>query len=134
MDYDDLLNRAYDALPKDRDSSERFEVPRVKAFIQGSKTIVQNFDVLCQQLRREDKFLMKFFTKELAVPGTLDGKRLVLQGKFPERVLNERLDIFVKMYVICKECGKPDTKIVEQGRGLRMLVCEACGARAPVKL
>jgi len=34
-------------------------------------------------------------------------------------------------YVICSECGLPDTKMTKDGRTL-MLECEACGARRPI--
>ena len=34
-------------------------------------------------------------------------------------------------YVVCTECGRPDTKIVKEDR-VMVLECEACGARRPI--
>lgn len=132
-DYDELLERGYSQIPAKTSSGERFEMPIIDSMIEGSKTIVKNFEFVADRLRRKPRMLMKFYTKELAVPASLEGPRLVLQGKFGERVLNDRLKLFVELFVLCKECGKPDTSISEDEHGSKMLVCEACGARAPVK-
>ena len=39
--------------------------------------------------------------------------------------------MYTETYVICSECGLPDTKMVKEDRTL-MLECEACGARRPI--
>lgn len=132
--YEKLLDRAYSLMPDKAGSGERFEVPIVDSFTQGSKTIIKNFSFIAETLRRDKSLLIKFLSKELAVPASLEGKRLVLAGRFNERILNERIQAFTNTYVLCKECKKPDTKLIEAGRGVRTLVCEACGARSPVKM
>ena len=128
------MDSAFEKVPDRSDSSERFEVPVVKSFIQGSKTMVDNFDFVCQKLRREPKQIAKYLFNELGVPGSIGGKTLVLQGKFNNRVINEKLQAYVKHCVFCSECNRPDTKVVEQGRGVLLLVCEACGARKPLRI
>ena len=133
MDYDNLLNRAYSQIPEKKVSGERFEIPAVDSLQQGNKTIIRNFEFIVGKLRRDPKMIMKYFTRELAIPATHEGTHLILHGKFTEKVLNQCLKDFVGTFVICKECGKPDTNISEAVHGQRMLVCEACGARAPVK-
>ncbi|MBM3229925.1 translation initiation factor IF-2 subunit beta, partial [Candidatus Parvarchaeota archaeon] len=50
-----------------------------------------------------------------------------------DRAINEKLSDFINSYVVCKECKKPDTRLMEGQHGIKTLVCEACGARAPVK-
>ena len=133
MDYDKLLERGYSQIPEKTTAVERFEMPVIDSIIEGNKTIIRNFEFIAGRLRRDPKALARFFTKELAVPASLDGPRFVLSARFTDRVLAERLKLFVDMYVLCKECRKPDTKIQESPAGGKMLVCEACGARAPVK-
>jgi len=76
---------------------------------------------------------MKYLSRELAIPMGREGAGLVLQGKFYDRVLNEKLKKYVNSFVICKECKKADTKIVDVERGTKTIVCEACGARSPVR-
>ena len=56
-----------------------------------------------------------------------------MNGKFYTKNLQDKLQAFVDAAVVCKECKRPDTKIIDKD-GVKMLVCEACGARAPVRI
>ena len=76
--------------------------------------------------------LAKYCSKELAVPATMEGNKLVLNGKFYDRNLKDKLSAFVDAAVVCKECKRPDTKIIEKD-GIKTMICEACGARSPGK-
>ena len=121
------------ALPEKTQAFERFETPAIESFQQGSKTIIKNFDAILQKVRRESPILVKYFSRELAVPATVEGGKLILNGKFYDRNLRDKLQAFVDAAVVCKECKRPDTKIHEKD-GIKTMVCEACGARSPVKL
>ncbi|HIH18812.1 TPA: translation initiation factor IF-2 subunit beta [Candidatus Micrarchaeota archaeon] len=132
-DYEKMLDRARAALPEKTLTFERFETPAIESFLQGNKTIVRNFDVILQKIRRPPEMLARYFSKELAIPASVEGSKLVLNGKFYDRNLKEKLQAFVDAAVVCKECKRPDTKITER-EGIKTLVCEACGARAPVKI
>jgi len=133
MEYDKLLERAYSSLPEKASGGARFEMPIVESFVQGNKTIIKNFDEISNKLRRTPEELMKYLSRELAVPMSKEGAGLVLQGKFYDRVLNEKLKKYVTSFVICKECKKADTKIMGGERGTKTIICEACGARSPVR-
>ena len=130
--YEKMLDRARAALPEKTQTFERFETPVIDSLLQGSKTIIRNFDAILQKTRRPPEMLAKYFSRELAVPVSMDGNKLVLNGKFYERNLRDKLQAFVDAAVVCKECKRPDTKIVEKD-GIKTMVCEACGARSPVK-
>ena len=70
--------------------------------------------------------------KELAVPGEIRGNELYLQGKFPSSLVGKKIDEYVKEFVLCHECSKPDT-IVQKAERIEILKCEACGARRPLR-
>ncbi len=131
-DYEKLLESAYNALPKDKGSGKRFEIPKFKGFVEGKTTVITNFKEVSESLRRDAAHIIKFLTKELATPINYDGKRAILQGKFRLDQLNSRLEAYAKEYVLCNECGKPDTSIITF-EGVKYKRCEACGAKAPVK-
>ncbi len=133
QDYNTLLDKLYANLPKKTSTGERFEMPVADAFFQGNKTVFKNFDFVCQRIRRKPEELAKFLNKELATPGVLDGPRLIFQSKVNPRLLNEKIALYVEQSVLCRECGKPDTH-VEYGSPVNTLICEACGARRPVRL
>ena len=134
MDYDKLLDRAFSSLPESSSTGERFETPRAILMIQGNKTVITNFADICSTLRRSQEEIAKYLEKELAAPGELTAGRLSLVGKFMERVVNDRIATYTKMAVVCTECGKPDTHVEAMERNLKVLVCEACGAKSPVRL
>ena len=132
MDYESLLNKAYEKLPKIEDRVDRFRIPIAETMVQGNQTIIKNFSDIAEILRREPSHILKFLTKELATPAGLDGKRAILQAKFPQKMIQQKIETYVVDYVFCKECKKPDTKLIKENR-IVFLKCEACGAKSSVK-
>lgn len=130
-DYLELLRRAKAALPH-TDEKVRWEVPKAAVQVSGKRTFVKNFVEIAKALRREPQHLAKFLFKEMAVPGALESGQLVLQGKFSADFVIKRVEDYAKEFVLCSECGKPDTQLNRSDR-LWALKCEACGARRPVR-
>ena len=129
--YLSLLERARKQLPKEVFEKSRFETPKVQSFIEGNRTHITNWNIVSKIIRRDEHFI-KLMAREFATSISEEGGRLIFQGKFTASSINKQLSTYVKTYVICPECGKPDTKLVKDDRML-ILVCEACGARHSVK-
>ena len=127
-----MLKRAKEKLPSTATEGGRFEIPKVEMHIEGNKTIIHNFDAITGRLRRDKQLLSKFLSRELAVPTVIDGPRLILHGKILKRLIDDKLKKFIKKYVLCGVCGRPDT-IIREFQGVKTLVCEACGARTPIR-
>jgi len=128
MKYEELLEKVYKELPEVKTSSERFEMPKVQSIIQGNKTIISNFVKIVQTFRREIDHLQKYILRELATPGNLDGPRLILNRKISSVLINQKVEQYANTFVICKECGKPDTTLNKEGR-FTYVKCQACGAK-----
>lgn len=132
MDYEELLKKARKELPKVTETSkERFEIPTVKGHVEGNKTIVTNFIQICNIFSRDPAQLLKYLQKELATPAQIDGQRLIFGRKLSSDFINHKVEQFARSFVLCKECGKPDTKLIKEGRFL-FLKCTACGAKQSV--
>jgi translation initiation factor 2 subunit 2 len=131
MDYEKLLQRGLKKVPEKLKEKSRFVIPKVDATKSGARTNINNIQEVADGLRRDVKHLVKFLLKELATKGEMEGKKLVVLGNFHPDAINRKIELYVKNYVICEECGKPDTKLVKE-KGFVFLVCEACGARHPV--
>ncbi|MHA1916947.1 MAG: translation initiation factor IF-2 subunit beta [Candidatus Ranarchaeia archaeon] len=131
-EYEKLYKRLRTKIPPEVFEHKRFEFPKTSSFIQGNMTFFTNFKEFAQILDRKPEFVLKFFTKELATAGNIEGNRAVFQGKKPGRVIAELADRFIKTYVLCKECGKPDTKLLKERRYM-FIRCDACGAQESVK-
>ncbi|MEB3786582.1 MAG: translation initiation factor IF-2 subunit beta [Desulfurococcales archaeon] len=132
--YDALLNRLYSKVPAKKHGHERFEMPKVEVIHMGSQTIIRNFREISDKLRRNPEILSRYFLKELATAGNYDPESGILKVniRVSSKSLNLLLEKFVKSYVICPTCGRPDTILIKKGKTW-ILVCEACGAEQPVK-
>lgn len=132
MEYEKLLERAKKNLPEKADAKERFEMPKVKGHIEGNKTIITNFTQVASILRRDEKHILKYLLRELATPGVIDGQRLTFGRKINSTTINDKLQKYANKFVICKDCKRPDTQTIKEGKVL-VLKCTACGAKHPIK-
>ena len=131
IDYDFLLDRLYMSLPERVLSQSRFELPVAISHIQGKQTIWKNFLKVAKDLNRSYKQLYKFVMKEISTSSTIVGPALILNGLFDNHKINLILTKYIKSFVLCSACHKPDTEIVTHN-GVKVLKCTACGAIQPL--
>ena len=129
--YQELVDKLYKKV-KVVKITKRFEIPEVRSHITGNKTIITNFLQICSTLRRKPEHLAKFMSRELAVQVSIKSERLVLNRKLSSNMINEKLKSYVKEFVICPECGKPDTELIKEGKFM-FIHCLACGAKHAVR-
>lgn len=130
--YEKMLEEALGKLPKHIVSDVRLEIPKPQTTISGNQTFITNFMEITNVIKRDPKHLSKFLFRELATPGHLDKNRLILQGKIYGNLIEKKIESYLKEYVYCNECSKPDTHLIKQDR-VYFLKCDACGAKYPVK-
>ena len=133
MNYDQLLEKAYKNIKVvDTGANDRFEIPKVKGMISGKNTIITNIKEIASYIRRDVNQLAKFLQKELATSGRIENDRLILHTKLNSNRVNEKIELYVKEFVLCHECKKPDTEIISE-KGIKFKHCLACGAKYPIK-
>ncbi|MDD1717762.1 MAG: translation initiation factor IF-2 subunit beta [Methanoregulaceae archaeon] len=130
--YEALLKKAYTHVTEPSGSSERFTVPEAKSYIEGKTTVLENFAEIADIVRRDPDHLMKYLLGELGTAGKIDGNRAIFNGKFEAGLINTLIRNYVEDYVICSECGRPDTRLAKDDRYL-LLRCDACGGHRPVR-
>jgi len=128
MNYEDMLQRGKKALPEIATATERFVVPKVSGHLEGNKTVISNFFQIASTLRRTPEHLLKYISRETAAKGEFKKQLLIFNTKIQSSKINEKLEQYVDEFVICKECGKPDTKIYKEGI-VTFIKCQACGAK-----
>lgn len=132
MDYEEMLDRGIAESPDVEGSSERFQVPEVDVRQEGNVTVFENFQRVCTYLGRDGDHLMKFLQNELGTSGRIDESgRARLTGEFNDRRIEDALSAYTEGYVLCSECGLPDTRLDKKG-GTLVLRCTACGARSAI--
>ena len=133
MEYELLLKRAREKLPQSVFEKERFEIPKVRGHLEGNKTIITNFSQIASVLRRPTDHLLKYVLKELATPGEISRSGLLVLGaKIAASKINDKIKQYAHEFVLCTDCGKPDTEIKKEG-DFSFLKCSACGSKHPVK-
>jgi translation initiation factor 2 subunit 2 len=132
-EYMKLLDRAMASIHSLTSDSSDFTIPKADSFVQGSKTIVKNIGIIADRARRSQQEFARYISKELGVPANIEQQGLVINGKFQQADLDKRIQRYFEVYVICRECHKPDTRLEGAGRGMFYLICEACGSRYGVK-
>ncbi len=130
-DYLADLDRALRQIPEIKGSGERFVVPEPRLLTEGKTTVLENFAAIADKLNRDPEHVFKFLLRELGTAGKLEGGRVVFHGKFSSSVVAELIEAYIKEYVTCSECGRPDTHLIKSDRILT-LRCDACGAHRPV--
>ena len=127
-----MLKEARKHFPDSALNVARFEIPKAKGHIQGNRTIISNFRQIADTLRRKPDHLLKYILKELATPGEMKPKGLILGTKVAASLVNMKIRDYAAKFVLCPECGKPDTNLVEDDKNI-MLKCSACGAETRIK-
>lgn len=130
--YEKLLESAFSKLPQLSKEKSDFVIPRADVLTQGTKTMIRNIAAIADRARRKQEDIARYVSKELSVPVSLEEGRFIINGKFSQEDIDRRVNKYFEMYVICKECHKPDTHLENAEKGM-YLVCEACGARYWVK-
>ncbi|MEM2341370.1 MAG: translation initiation factor IF-2 subunit beta [Candidatus Bathyarchaeia archaeon] len=130
--YEEMLEEAYKKLPSEVFKRERLEVPKASCTTFGSRTFLNNFMEICNILNRDPNHVLRYLSREIATSGAIEGSRAVFQGKFECETLDRLIRRYMDEFVICPICKRPDTKIIKEKR-LNFLVCEACGAKSPVR-
>lgn len=130
--YEELLEQSYKKLKPIEKSKERFEIPKIEGHLEGTKTVLSNFLQIASYLRRNQDHLLKFLLKECATSGQIKNERVILQRNISSQKINEKIQEYAKEFVICKQCGKPDTELIKE-KGFLFLRCLACGAKHSVK-
>jgi translation initiation factor 2 subunit 2 len=131
MAYDEYLDRALEETPDIGDAAERFSLPEPDVRQEGHVTVYENFQETLDALDRDETHLMKYLQDELGTSASIDERgRLRLTGEFRASRIGDAIDAYADGYVLCPECGLPDTRL-ETESGAKILRCEACGARSP---
>ncbi len=131
MDYEDMLDRGISETPDIEAASSRFDVPEPEIRQEGNTTVVENFQAIGDTLGRSEDHLLQFLQNDLGTSAHIDESgRGRFTGEFRASRIADAVEDYTTAFVICPECGLPDTTF-ERDQGALVLRCEACGARSP---
>lgn len=121
------------------DAFYRYKMPKLVAKVEGrgngiKTNIVNNVDI-ARALDRPPTYTIKHFGCELGAQTNFDKKTgtSIVNGAHDAKKLSEILEIFIKKYVQCYNCGNPET-VVKVRRECIHLKCKACGHTSDVDM
>lgn len=127
ISYSELLERGLTQLPPQIKTQKKFEVPKFETIVEAGRTIITNWKDITGKIPLDQKLLLRFLEHRLGTVGWITGNKAYFQGKFQRTRLNKHLDFFVKEYIICDVCNRPDTELKKE-KGQLIKKCNACGA------
>ncbi len=130
MDYEKMLDRGIEETPDIVGGSDRFDVPEPDIRQEGHSTVFENFQSVVDKLDRRENHLLKFLQNDLGTSANIDeSNRARLTGEFDTDRIAEAVEAYTEQYVLCSECGLPDTNL-QREQGAEILQCDACGAQS----
>lgn len=132
FEYSGLLSRAREELPEDLTHESRWSVPQVDVLHEGRTTIVRNWKDIVATLNRPADHVLSWLLREVGTAGDADQDRVVFMGKIAPTHIQDKINVYTDIFVMCDECHRPDTHLTKDGR-IMLLKCDACGAHKPVK-
>ena len=112
------------------DPCYRYQMPAIQTQVQGRdrKTFIVNLPDIAHALGRDSDEIVKFMSCRLGVASSV----CCLKGEFPASLLQDLLQDFIDIYVICQQCGNPETSYKVK-KGTLRLRCSACGHKSLVE-
>lgn len=124
--YEEMLENALKNLPNVVSITDRYTLPDLEIKHEKNKTYVLNIKEILYKIKRSPEEFRSDFLRILGVPGRFEREVLVLNGLINRETLKRKLEEYVKFFVICEICKKPETIIINENN-IRYLKCEACG-------
>lgn len=115
------------------DTHFRYQMPRLEIATQskGKQTVLVNLQEIADALHRETEDIIRFIGRRVGTSVSVSKKWL--RGQFDLPLLQSILQEYVRFYVLCGNCGLPDTVCRPYKSKQTMAVnCRACGAITPI--
>lgn len=113
---------------KTQDPFYRYKIPPFILKYEKNKTVVENLVNIAKTVGRHPEMIQKFYSIQLGTAFIMKHQRYVLNGTYTNAQMQQCLDEFMKLYVLCSVCSNPETDVYKQ-----KLSCRACGAKTILK-
>ena len=117
----------------------RYKMPELEAKVEsrgnGVKTVIVNLSDIAKALARPTTYPCRYigYTLGALVDMNEETNRYIVNGRHSAEDLSLLLDGFIDKYVLCKNCGNPETIMtVSKDMSKLRLKCKACGATTTV--
>ncbi|ORD94671.1 IF5 [Enterospora canceri] len=110
-----------------QDAFYRYKMQGVQTKVESGRTTITNLEEIGRALRREPGHILRYLGVTLGCSTKVVETKYTVAGAFDETKLQGAIYDFIDQFVLCKECGNPETKFVVEKEGLSR-ACSSCGA------
>ena len=115
------------------DINGRYKMPKIKISIAGKGngkfTIITNLDDVSKSIGHPTILLLKFIG--LSLNCSVNDERKCISGHYSEKNIQDKINLYNKLYVLCPTCNLPELTPVVIGKKKRkgiQVKCSACGS------
>lgn len=109
------------------DAFYRYKMPEILVKHHKKTTRIENIGKLAKSLKRPLIYFVKWFSKEFSTSCSFEIGVLILRGTHTPESITSCLKSFIKLMVLCKNCGNPETVVNILSKTRLELNCKACG-------
>ncbi|CAF1439783.1 unnamed protein product [Adineta ricciae] len=127
------INRAIE------DPFNRYKMPKLVVQVikerSSFRTILVNLSDIGKALRRSPQYIIKYLALELnsSMKVNNHSNQYIILGNYNPETLQNVLDGFIKLFVLCKTCENPETDLDCDEKGLCQRCC-ACGSTREITI
>ena|SRR5438128_8185636 len=114
----------------DLDPFYRYKRPVIKVAISGhgrnTHTLITNLEQIAKAIHRDSSYILKYlaYEKNLVVKKYKDD--IAITGEYDVGTLEQYLDDFIEVYVICANCNLPETNFTKNEDDCLVYTCNSC--------
>ncbi|UJR12718.1 hypothetical protein I4U23_016892 [Adineta vaga] len=125
-----------------QDPFNRYKMPKLVVQVikerNSFKTILVNLSDIAKALHRSPLYIVKYLTLELNSSMKINKKsnQYIISGNYNPEILQNLLDGFINLFVLCKICENPETDLdynEENSKGISQR-CFACGNTSEIRI
>jgi translation initiation factor 5 len=110
-----------------KDPFYRYKMSPLEIVQVKGKTIIDNLKIISRELNRPEIYIIKYISYSLGCSSTYTSatSKWSISGYHDKIKLQEIIIKFIQQYIICDECGNPETELTINKKIL-MKSCKSC--------
>jgi translation initiation factor 5 len=109
----------------------RYKMRKMNVIRQRTKTVIDNFDLICQDIERDPKLLLEYFKKKFNIAILHKEGVLSMTADLKYLDIEEALREFIEYFILCQKCRLPETEIININHMIT-LKCRCCSTKTVI--
>ncbi len=133
-DEEELVDRLFDKLGSNK--NKKLVIPNLIIEKKNGKTIITNFKIFCETIKRDQENVKIFIEHQLAVNTSITSLgELLINKSYNKDHIDEKIKAYMIEYVLCgqEKCKSSNTEFIKENR-ITYLSCKTCNSKKSIIL